>query len=649
MTIVFRGSKTRKEQEAAQVIRADDFLLGQVKWFGGVNRNTGIENPYGFISIGPLELFVHRADVVSSPTAMIEGADVLLRSGIDGRGRQAAKDVHVLSSMSDEQLASLLTNMAVLPPGLVLKIVLTRKDLAPFFKLALSAVTAISASEPGSALLDRFWTVFPPSKPEGQFYDLAPDAIKRAVCRTHYAELRLALANLLQRATRLPTQAPADETYEALDERDRQLAAQWGRSNEDAIVAQMLSARAAEKVVAKLYREAGATVDDVAVTQLENVGNDWKTHDLLIDGTIAIDVKNARRPVNANQFYVEHTVPRFKIDRKGEDVRIAAVLSPYLQKTYIDHPRIAPFKVEAVVFLGETSQKYIQRLESRYTSSQLKVERGNQRTFPNWVFCYPERWYPGLRDEIDKVRDLCAAVPDHHWYHVFRAEEALAAAAAFCAMRGPIPAALAEHFSSHKLSFYRRLQNNLHAIPYVPDIFLTILSDFVGAVIVSDPEYSPEIYNYIFVLQDFDFNDRRPGVRRWPLGAIDPLQLVSGLVKALTELWEHSSRMQLREFASFRFRGLGLLEARRRNDLQWTTILAYCGGMVYEKDDGGNTVMSDAGLPKPKGKCGHSPLVLGKNMTCPKCHKLQCERCDYCSDACREERFQRLTPRSHTT
>lgn len=95
----------------------------------------------------------------------------------------------------------------------------------------------------------------------------------------------------------------------------------------------------------------GKTVStDRCITQLDQEGGDWLTHDLSVDRKISVDVKNARRPVNSKQFYVEHTVPRFKLDRSGSDVRIAGVLSPYLQTRFIGKPTSAGFRIDDIVF-----------------------------------------------------------------------------------------------------------------------------------------------------------------------------------------------------------------------------------------------------------------------------------------------------------
>ena len=47
--------------------------------------------------------------------------------------------------------------------------------------------------------------------------------------------------------------------------------------------------------------------------------------------------------------------------------------------------------------------------------------------------------------------------------------------------------------------------------------------------------------------------------------------------------------------------------------------MAYCGGILEDM----NYVA-----------CGFSPLIIGDNEVCPKCSKLICKKCYYCSKNC---------------
>ena len=49
--------------------------------------------------------------------------------------------------------------------------------------------------------------------------------------------------------------------------------------------------------------------------------------------------------------YVEYCVPQFKEDRYGDQVRIAGVMSPYLDLSYIDNPSDIFFKIIPIIYL----------------------------------------------------------------------------------------------------------------------------------------------------------------------------------------------------------------------------------------------------------------------------------------------------------
>lgn len=121
-----------------------------------------------------------------------------------------------------------------------------------------------------------------------------------------------------------------------LTEDDVQLARLWvTEAGNEYQQAQMLSARAAEKVVMQFYRQFGCQVLDVSGQQLgaDLAGADWLTHDLLVDGK-PVDVKNTRPKdsyTDGRTGYAEHVVKRFKQDRSNQHVTIVGVRSPFLQ------------------------------------------------------------------------------------------------------------------------------------------------------------------------------------------------------------------------------------------------------------------------------------------------------------------------------
>jgi hypothetical protein len=157
---------------------------------------------------------------------------------------------------------------------------------------------------------------------------------------------------------------------------------------------------------------------------------------------------------------------------------------------------------------------------------------------------------------------------------------------------------------------YSRLLPGDDARLTLPKVFLTILTHFLQMLRddAASKHYKPSFYDRLL------FSGNCP---RYPVGVYDPLDVVHDLCSTLDILWEHKNTTRLNEFDYFKFNGLGLLQGRRRGKAGLETIIAYCGGFV-----------------KGKGKCGNSPLIIGKEATCPECGRLICPICDYCSQDC---------------
>lgn len=624
-------------------------LVGEIKWFGGMNRKTGHANNYGFVSTPEGDVYFHRSEALSPLESLTSGTQVIFER-VSGRNQEfEAKSVQVLSKVSDAQLVAAIKSPQLTAEDTVI-IALHRKKLSPCENEVTAAVAVLQSKS--STLLHSFWRQFTPMTPDGDLYRVAPDNVKLSVCQRHYAGFRTVLASLFQPLGAVRTNLNFKEAYLNLDERDERIAALWAPTNADASQAKMLSARAAEKAVKHFYERIGSSVEDVAIRQLDGGTDEWKTHDLLVDGTIAVDVKNARRPMNGKDFYVEHTVPRFKLDRSGRNVRIAGILSPYLQLEFLRNPRKAAskFEVDDLVFLGETSREQIDRLSSTFTSAHLEVIRSSERTIPNWVFGYPETSYRAFVDRVGQFKRDCDWPEDSEWQHVLSDSEKVSAIPGLCVAGVPLPRAIASKLSPQQLGFYERLQVTVGSPPALPAIFLTVLSDFLERLKEDDPGYSPQGYLPILFPNIPRHSAVSPDMRRasgwppqlaYPLGAIDPLGLVRALVDTLTALWLGRKKTSLARFSSFRFGGLGILQGREATQARWMTLVAYCGGTIYQTDESGTVLVNDEGEPKyVKGKCGRSPLVIGRDRTCVDCGKLICSTCGFCSDSCQSKLFQ---------
>ncbi len=632
---VIRIHSVRATPSAASVTQGVRF--GEIKWFGGFNSKTGVENPYGFISSLSEDLYFHRSQTSCPTESLVEGAKVVFLPATGRGGKPAATSVRVLSEMPDVDLVALMAETKDLAPEDSLHITAIRGVIAPCENEVLRAVRALSGIAPCPRALEQFWAKFPPTSPSDPFFEWAPMAAKSKMFRQLYAPLLGALQTLFRSVNEVSCSLKADVEYDELTDDDRRLAAHWADGQNDAVLAKMLSARAAEKAARKFYEGVSTVVADISITQLEGGRGNWITHDLLLNSSTPVDVKNARRPINSKQFYVEHTVPRFKLDRAGIEVRVAAVLSPYLNINYIKKPSSIPSKLRSsqndIVYIGETSRSDIADLTSKFTSERLEVVRRHERTFPHWAFGYPGYWYRELLADIDGATKGCEWPTDEEWAYILDGE-ALSAIPALCVMGRPLPSAVSAQLEEWQVQFFSTLQASIGSPPSLPAIFFATLTDFLEALRGDRPGFSPQGYRPILYARSQCIH---------PLGAIDPLGLIDNLIKTLTTLWDHRAKSDLKRFSSFRFGGLGILQGREPDRSEWTTIVAYCGGTVYETDDRGTVLVTPEGQPQStKGKCGHTPIVIGMNRSCPSCKKLICDKCGFCSVPCREQSFRAL-------
>jgi hypothetical protein len=148
----------------------------------------------------------------------------------------------------------------------------------------------------------------------------------------------------------------------------------------------------------------------------------------------------------------------------------------------------------------------------------------------------------------------------------------------------------------------------------LPYLFLTLLSHFLDRLRFNDSSFHPQKYSELLYSEELESH---------PLGIYDPLNIIGELCETLSDLWKNRHQSRISEFKIFKFNGRGLLQGKRDSSEQLTTIIAYCGGFVEKK-----------------GKCGFTPLVLGKQNHCLNCGKLICRKCNYCSENC-QQRLER--------
>jgi cold shock CspA family protein len=394
------------------------------------------------------------------------------------------------------------------------------------------------------------------------------------------------------------------------DQLEENLVERWCSNKTPFQYAQMLSARGAEKLALMFYRNLGYAVEDISIHQVTGQTNIWLKGDIRIDSQQLIDVKNARTSVNSNT-YSEFCIPTFKQER-GNDVTITAVLSPYLSKEFMDGNQTPKFSVINPLLLGECNRAITDNLESFFNNhfliTSLSRDMGTSAYLPPWLFDYSRKFYTNqnkLKDDFLKL--AYSDIPE--WEDILITK--VNSIPLFIASKKSLPKSWSSQFDKWKIDFINSLIGTSVENISLPYLFLSILNHFIKMLRTNRRDYSPQ--QYIELL----YTNYR---HEHPLKIYDPLNLIQSFCKTLQELWEVRHTSNLISFQLFKFNGRGLLQGKRdKEDTDWTTIMAYCGGWIEKK-----------------GKCGYRPLVIGKHKTCYACGKLICpkEDCGYCSDKC---------------
>lgn len=451
---------------------------------------------------------------------------------------------------------------------------------------------------------------------QGFLWTLLPPQIKVSTIEKHFNSFLPVLDGLLDKISiykyKKYVEVDASDIYTNLDDRDKELASSWlsdrYKENEHE-VAKMRSARAAEKAVLKCYSNFGRIAKDISVQQLSIQGSDeWKKYDILVNGKIAIDVKNARRSMHNDKDnkskYSEFCVPRFKTSR-NQEVIIAGILSPYLNLEYINdtskyESKYNGNKVKSLIFLGEIQNSVVENIERTFVNDKLESitipRESNSKYIPPWLFDYPDYFYCNQIEVINYLSKLEweeESIPS--WEDILLTTQSTRYVQLFISCNIRPPTKWMNHLSSWEQIFIDKLiyHKNRITLPY---LFVSLLSHFLDILATNDLEYHPKKYASFL-----------------PLGIYDPLSSISDLIEILSTLWDNRAEMKIHDFCYFQFDGRGILKGKKSSSERFTTILAYCGG----KSSGG-------------GACGYAPLLQNKHETCLKCKSLKCPSCSYC-------------------
>lgn len=446
-----------------------------------------------------------------------------------------------------------------------------------------------------------------------QEFQLLPDNFQVRILEDTHQKLEA----LGQRAALSDPAIDAFSIYNEMDQQDRQLAAAWAGDTSNCtpeiragIMGQMLSARGAEIAVAQFYRNLGYSVEDISITQLSN-GTDWLTHDLRLDNSIFIDVKNSRTPQNSSRTYTEHIIPKFKHSRGGKEIIIVGVMSPYAKYDSITGEMdISGHTNGSIIVLGETTGSSINKLSERFGRTlDLELVQDNSafgdthrsgRVIPQWLFDFPARYYSErseLLKEVSILSDVCLLTAQQLKLINRRPSFGL-----LLASRRRLPENWRPMLARWQWDFYHQLLNE--PLLNLPVLFLSILEHFIHSLRHTPPHYSPD--KYMEIIAD--------GTQS--IAVKDPTQSLRALCANLSKVWRQRDAIELSKFKQFQFKGLGILRALHPNG-KWLTLIAYCGGETDKR-----------------AKCGYPDLVIGEHKPCGKCGRLICPRCDYCFYNC---------------
>lgn len=438
----------------------------------------------------------------------------------------------------------------------------------------------------------------------------------------------------------------ADELLQALNDQDKALARQWISTPlqpeiERPVLAQMQTARAAEKCVLRYFHALGLDASDVSIGQLSGQHQDWLQMDLQINQRHGVDVKNCRRSLNGGMRSGRWKVKAFKADAAGKAVTLCGVSSPHTRFEQDTLTAVAPKRTGYASFtaaqpvpmfvLGVTHAAELRNLIRRFrdVSDIHMPSRERLLEMPVWAWDYPLAHYQPRNDALGALRK---------------------------ALLQPSPTVLEQRLR-HELPPALWSLLDLDAPPHTPPLeeqqqeFLTELRQhwrLTRGAEADAPTVPRLAWLYLFSLHlwlrrrsagktsaartlEAPFRPRatpastptrsvasEPVSLASGIGIADPARAFEQLLETLAVLDQHLPPAQFVGITQFTLYPNGIFIGRFP-DGQRKTLLAHCGGTVEK-------LMVD---------CGNWPLVYGKESSCA-CGRLICKECLCCSDAAQE-------------
>ena len=626
----------------------DDRMIGRVIWYGGKTK-LGKVNKFGFVRAfrkihsdlvkKTAEVYVNENNLLCTADLLTEGLLVSFNLERHGELVQAVRIKTLITETDSSPLIEALNEHEVTTDE---KLTICGQFSAENYQPALPAISDLMHRL--SLRYDRQVWNDPVSYQDEGFGFVTPESIWLDKSHDLYATLPAYIKlKLLIEGTQvqqsvaklaaLPTTPSIkwQATYSLLTASDVKLAQTWLNKSisncsmggmrhyvdtdspqqmlqaKDFEVAQMLSARYAERVVAEFFRSLGSSVDDIALHQTTGESQAWQNYDLLVDGKIPIDVKNARKTASGSPF-VQYTVKKFKNDSTAGEVSVFGVLSPYLTLNKMTNGEDLG-DWEDISILGQTSNSTIRKLEQDFSKRKLLVQFGAADRWPVWAFDNRVEWFTDSQKAREVIKEFIGQLTEELTPLL---DENLIPIFIGCGEE--VPKDLRKNLHPWQHWFLEKLEKSSNHLS-LPWLYLFTFQHFIDAVTnmkeAESKGYDPVGYRSLLFFSNYMCR---------PLGIVDPVGALYQLTKTLSILWENRHDAQLANLSNFVLKGEGLLRA---TDYQGNkvTVVAYCGGILEKR-----------------GKCGNFPLIRGKHGNCADCGMLICDKCEHCSDACKAKR-----------
>ncbi len=266
---------------------------------------------------------------------------------------------------------------------------------------------------------------------------------------------------------------------------------------------------------------------------------------------------------------------------------------------------------DPVKILGSTTRSIVETLEKEFSKRKLKVHFGDAQKWPIWIFNHDLNCFLDQREAIIKFSTCAEQINSQDWSDCHNVMTP-----AFLISGMEIPIYYREKLLPWQNWFLDKIvKKSKSGELTLPWLYLFTFNHFLEAITnIATSEsmrYSPQGYNELLFFSE-TATDR-------PASLIDPLHVIKKLIATLNILWSYRHSANLVSLRSFVFNGEGLLRGYDLHNRK-VTVLAYCGGFI-----------------EGKGKCGHSPLVIGQHETCCICQFLICNQCGFCSNNCKND------------